>query len=191
MSRKVLSILISLLIILLIAILIVPSVVYPESIIIDEINSGVKLSGDKKNPITGGWDGYVTETGSKEIVMSRFDVSNPVYTLVTKFSNESPSVSFQVIQLSRTNLVDFEILDYTIASHPDKPFQEAVEIARKYDLTKENPDPENITIFEPIELPEPTEADIRYDLCIEKIGSGEITTQEELLECNDLSNSID
>lgn len=67
------------------AITVYPVYSKPPTIIINEINNGTKLSGNKVDKIVGGWDNFVLEGGEKTIVMSKFDVFNPVFSIVSKF----------------------------------------------------------------------------------------------------------
>jgi hypothetical protein len=81
---------------------------------------------------------------SSEIVMSKFDLFHPIYAFVYTLSEKSTYV--QVIHLDRTGVLNFDIKDYVLVE-VKKPFQEAVTLAQKYDLSKENPDPANITVY--------------------------------------------
>jgi hypothetical protein len=162
----------------------VPVFIQGKGAIISEFDNGTKLSGDGKSRVSGGWAGFTERNEEVEIVVTNNHILQPTLSIIA-------DETVLIVNLDRDSVVDFDVIDYQLVTTNDLSFEQLVNLAQRYDLSKENPDPENITIFEPIELPEPTEADIRYDLCIEKIGSGEITTQEELLECNDLNNPID
>jgi hypothetical protein len=126
---------------------IIPVYTTPKANIIDEINDGVKLSGNGNTKIVGGWNGYFKDNQNAEIVISSFNVIHPVYSLVYTFTEKSTYI--QIISLTRKNVFDFKVDDYIIVE-VKKPFKEAVSLAQKYDLSKENPDPENITVFPPL-----------------------------------------
>jgi hypothetical protein len=165
-----------------------------EESVIHAFNETPAFAADNQTIDPNRFQSFITDLNGDEvpwkITVSDFNLANPKFTLVIDFDTFA---NVYVLEFRRGSIFEqrWEYVDHTSATARQLDFEDVIKIARKYDLTKENPDPENITIFEPIELPEPTEADIRYDLCIEKIGSGEITTQEELLECNDLNNPID
>jgi hypothetical protein len=154
-TRKSIYMIISIFIFLLIAFLLVyPVFSEPEKIIIEETNSGVKLSGDRVSIIQGGWEGFLDNGNRNELVLTKFDLINPEYTQIYSISENI--IRFKVINLRRFGIYNFNIESYIFVSLDNKTFDEAVEIARNYDLTKENPDPENITVFEP---PSPEEVE--------------------------------
>ncbi len=123
---------------------ILPVYTIPKTSIIDEINNGVKLSSDSNSKIKGGWSTYSENGIRSEIVFTTFDMINPKYCLI--YSNNQEYSYIELITLKRTSLFSFEVESYT-PFEVKKPFSEAVSIAQKYDLSKENPDPANITVF--------------------------------------------
>lgn len=96
------------------------------------------------------------ENKNKEIIITRFDINSPVVSLVYLRYDERQN---QGIISSRAEVYKFNrqgFLDWSNATHlvsvdiDNKPFKEAVTLAQKYDLSTENPDPENITVFTPL-----------------------------------------
>lgn len=90
-----------------------------------------------------------------KIVTTKFDPINPTYSLVYKYSGDKSTTesakSVRVFHLKRSRILNFTVSNQIRADIFIKSFQEAVDIAQKYDLSKENPDPENITVFSPIQ----------------------------------------
>ena len=118
----------------------------PNSVIINETNNSVKLSGDRASKIKGGWQGYIDEGSEITNVLTKFDLFNPVYTNVYKVKG-SNTTRFKIINLTRKDFFNFEVSDYTFASTEKQiTFDEALALAKQYDLSKYNPDPANIII---------------------------------------------
>jgi hypothetical protein len=165
--------------------LIIPIYISPKDRIIKEINEGTALSGDGVERIKGGWDEYVTETGKKEIVLTSFNLFNPVYSMITQRRVGSPKINVQIIYLQRSGINKFNI-DTTkvwFSTIKNTTFQEAIQIAKTHDLSKNNPDPENITVFEP-----PTEEEIQERRESEDIMDFKINNPEfglKMQECLD------
>ena len=127
--------------------------------IIDWISKGqeTKLTGQKISDYKNGDNFntiYADFYSRYEFVTTKFDIVKPLISVVkedkaTKFS------SIDMYSLNRIGLNNFELLEIRTSSLKNKTFQEAVEIARKYDLTKENPDPANIVVY-----PAPTREEV-------------------------------
>jgi hypothetical protein len=107
---------------------------------------------------------------------------NPVITFVAEDKNVTDSISVEVYSLRRSNVHNFDFESRYNADIKNKTFEEAVEIARRYDLSKENPDPDNITVFEP---PTAEEIEARKQREIERERTGntieQLTAKEEEL----------
>jgi hypothetical protein len=131
-----------------ILVLIVPIYTNPRNVIIDEINNGVKLSSDRRIKIKGGWNSFSENGVESNIVLTAFNILEPKYSLI--YSNNKEFSYIQVIKVVRTSFFDFQVYDYTIVE-ARKSFSEAVALAQKYDLSKENPDPASITVFAPLQ----------------------------------------
>ena len=137
-----------LLIVLLISgFLFIPIYLNAKNAIVNETNNGEKLSGSRSTKIIGGWNDYYSNEGKNEVIYKNFNPKNPVLYQVYARKNTT-STDLKMITLNRINLFDFEVQEYTYLSI-EKPFPEAVAIAQKYDLSKENPDPENIKVQTP------------------------------------------
>ena len=67
--------------------------------------------------------------------------------------NNQNRFRFEQLEVSRKSILDFNWeIDKIYAGYIlDKTFDQAVSLASKYDLSKENPDPANITVFEPLQ----------------------------------------
>jgi len=118
------------------SVIFIPVYTQPYYTIINEINNGVKLSGDRLNPIRGGWDSLVTTSGKKDIVLTTLSVTKPIYTIVNQYSGDSPIVSFQVVDLERVSLFDFKVITYTYGYTRDHSFEEVVKLSRENNLAE-------------------------------------------------------
>jgi hypothetical protein len=120
-----------------------------ESFIVNEYDNGVSLNYYKrelKNGFEGNIDGeYYIE---HEFVYTSRNPLKPVVNLV--INNGEAGIDFETISLERSGLFGWSVSNYIRAKADDESynFDEALEIAKTYDLSKENPDPENITVFE-------------------------------------------
>jgi len=123
-----------------------PVLTEPQKAIIAETNNGTELSGSRSEKIVGGFEVYSENGDQVDIVLTKFDLFNPKYTQV--YFSSGKYIHFKIIQLKRTSLFTFEVVDYYYAS-TKMSFEEAKSIAQKYDLSKENPDPENIRVSPP------------------------------------------
>ena len=87
--------------------------------------------------------------------MTKFDPINPTYSLVYKYSGDKSTTesakSVRVFHLKRSGILNFTVSDQIRVDIFRKSFSEAVALAQKYDLSKENPDPQNITVFAPLQ----------------------------------------
>lgn len=85
----------------------------------------------------------------QQFVISKPDLFNPVISLVRedKCCDEYKKVTIDIYHLKRTGINSFELHSYSNNTIRNRSYQQALEIAKKYDLTKTNPDPANITVF--------------------------------------------
>jgi len=136
-------------VLLVFAFVFLPVYTQPYYAIVHEIDHGVILSGDRINNIKGGWKSITLVDGRKEAVLSTFDITKPVYTLVTQHDLASNNISFQVIELDRVGIIDFKVVTYTDGFSDKYTFEEMIDIAKKHNLSKDNPDLNNITVRQP------------------------------------------
>ena len=98
----------------------------------------------------------IDETIGHERVNKIFISINPLHSSYTVLFNTykvdgKDRTRFAQVNVSRESIFNFEwTADKTYTGYIYKPFSEAVDIAQKYDLSKENPDPQNITVFAPL-----------------------------------------
>jgi len=121
-----------------------------EKTLKNEYDRGLVFSGFNK-PVPDGYN-YISNKKNHSLVLSKIDIFKPTYTLVYSYADENVNDRFniEVIQYERINIIDWKINSRLSGTIKNKPFQEAVSLAQKYDLSKENPDPENITVFPPL-----------------------------------------
>jgi len=84
-----------------------------------------------------------------EIVQTKFDFLKPTYSIIIKKDGWN---DVYVFHLQRNDIFSakFNLINTAISVDiSNKPFTEAISLAQKYDLSKENPDPQNIRVFEP------------------------------------------
>jgi predicted nucleic-acid-binding protein len=112
-----------------------------------DLNSLVATNFYKNNP-------------ENKTVISKFDIISPVYSLLFNYSKEENTdkyiIKIVIYKLKRVNIIEFKVDSLTTAESRNLSFSEAVSLASKYDLSQTNPDPQNITVFEP---PTQTETD--------------------------------
>ncbi len=123
----------------------------PEKSLKNEYDNGLVFSGFGK-PIPDGYN-YISSKKNHRLVLSKIDILKPIYTLVYSYTDESVNdrFSIEIIQYERVSLINWKITGKLSGNIKNKPFSEAVALAQKYDLSKENPDPENITVFSPLQ----------------------------------------
>ena len=90
-----------------------------------------------------------------KFVNTKLDPFNPVISLVKEDKINNKNIQIVIYTLKRIGINNFDIDKYVVANLYTKPFPEAIAIAQKYDLSKENPDPENIRVQTP-----PTKAEV-------------------------------
>ena len=96
------------------------------------------------------------ENKTKQVLITKYDVNHPQVSLVYLRYDDRQNggiISSRVehYSLNRQGFLDWSDVTHLLSVDVDnKPFSEAVAIAQKYDLSKENPDPANITVFAPL-----------------------------------------
>ena len=155
MTRKLktlLLILISVLMMLILSVIFVPyNFNIPEDSLKNEYDNGLVFSG-LGVPIPDGFK-YVSSRKDYKLILSKFSLDKPVYTLVYSLSDKSVTNKYniEVIQYQRKNLIQWNILSHKSGYFLNSSFDQAVSLASKYDLSIQNPKPENITVFEPLQ----------------------------------------
>jgi hypothetical protein len=141
-------------------------------------------NGDSK--LKDGFSFYRDNCLEWDIVMNSFSLIKPKLSFICNFASDKHKV--YLISLYRKNLIDWKVVDSKTIQITNKPFSKALHLARNYDLSQTNPDPENITIYEEPDV-KTTDEDKVYekveDFCIDKIKKEEITTSEELEKCRE------
>lgn len=102
---------------------------------------------DKTSKLIGN-NGFIYK--QDKLVLSKFDLINPVYTRVFDISNDNKGEKLGFIyQLKRKNLFEFEVVE-PVGSFSAKnlTFEEVVNFIAKNDLTQNNPDPANISVLD-------------------------------------------
>lgn len=95
---------------------------------------------------------FIKNRGYK-VVMSKFDLANPIYTIIFELGSPDDqsykAYSSDVFELKRKNLFSFEIKEVRLVSTKNLTFDQIIEYAKKGDISKNNPDPKNITVYPP------------------------------------------
>ena len=105
---------------------------------------------DNKAPLASYQNGYNFEKYYSEIyngyefVITEFNPFSPVITLVSKDRDSTVSVNILVLKRNINN--SFEFQTQRGGYMRNKTFDEALALAKRYDLSKYNPDPTNIII---------------------------------------------
>jgi len=121
-----------------------------EQSLIDEYNSETSLfTGSRSLPIKDGWKGVKEISPKYKVFLTDANLFDPKFTYITDDGGDENG--FMILSLKRDNLFigNYSMVDFRAGNISNKPFTEAVSIAQKYDLSKENPDPQNIRVFEP------------------------------------------
>jgi len=117
----------------------------PNKSIIDEFNSEKSFfSQDKNSRIDGGFNAVVRDQ-NYSIVQTKFDFFKPQYAFIRE-SKVSDFSKVWLIQLERKNIIDWKISSFTLIQ-TKLDLNKTREIVQKYDLSTNNPDPQNITVF--------------------------------------------
>jgi len=130
--------------IILLGLFFLPSLLFGKNTIINEFDNGTKLSSDGINKIGGGWDGFTSRKDEYRVILTEYHISRPIYSLVSKFSDNTTYI--QIVQLNRTGLFDFKVESYVFVAVYDTPFNEAVNMASRNNLSLDNPNPEKIKV---------------------------------------------
>ena len=148
---RILLIVVLLLLIVTLGIMFYPFVIKSNDQIID--NYFLSSENDKGSLVAVNY--FKNKPAENTLIITKFDLINPTYSLVYNYSKSSLSnydiYSVYVFHLKRTGILSYSVSDKINVTIKNKPFSEAVALAQKYDLSKENPDPQNITVFVPLQ----------------------------------------
>jgi hypothetical protein len=114
-----------------------------------------------------------------KFVITDSNLLKPVVTLIEKSKNSSLYTSIYKLERNFTNVEVYEKIQVNIQN---KSFQEAIELAKKYDLSKENPDPENIIVQTP-----PTKEEVQKQKDKDKLITDQQNNKEYIEELNKCS----
>jgi hypothetical protein len=135
----------------------------PEKTIINEFNSTNSIfSSDRDSKIIDGFNGIVRDLKWKT-TLTKFDIFKPKYSLLRQGSSGSYTQVW-IITLNRNGLVDWKITEFS-SVEVNFNLDKSIEIAKKYDLSVENPDPENITVYK-----QPTTEEIQAQKKVRELG---------------------
>jgi hypothetical protein len=148
-----------------VVILILVSLLYLPLINIDKylissLNNGTEAI-ENKDKIADYKNGYNFEKFSKEFYKEYkfvYTNYNPIELTITFVASNNccdKNNDITVYHLKRKSITEFEIYSFAKVFIKNKTFQEAAELAQKYDLAQTNPDPANITVN-----PKPTQKEI-------------------------------
>jgi len=119
----------------------------PIKVIVDEYNSDNSFfSIDGGSKLKDGFSFFKKYYKNYSIVLTNFDVINPKYSLVLESPNASDLSYIQLITLERKDIISWKVKDVKAVTLK-KDYETSIAMASRYDLSTNNPDPENITIF--------------------------------------------
>ncbi len=104
-------------------------------------------------------------------------ITQIVYRIETEDYGRKPKIRFETFYLKRTGINSFEVEESIISSSTDFTFEEALEIAKKYDVYKNNPYPDKIANYPDL------------NLTPEQIQANRQRIQQEQAEENRLQNT--
>jgi hypothetical protein len=102
----------------------------------------------------------------KQVVINKYSSSEIVTTMVfidKELPNGKDKIEWSIYYIHRTGLFQYKLDSFKVAGSVDYNFDQAVELAKKYDLNKENPD--NNKIFNRPDLnlpPEQLQQELNY-----------------------------
>ena len=115
------------------------------------------FSADKITPITNGYSGLTEFSNKQEVVLTSFSYTQPVYSLVINYEAipESNNIAYQDVRVIYTKSNwrgELTIQDYRKNRIDNLSFQQAKELASKYDITTNfsNKNEYNITNYPPL-----------------------------------------
>ncbi len=121
-----------------------------DNLVIEGFNSNPIFSNDKLQPIQGGFNGYINDTGLHSIQITKNNPFAPVISVVrpdySKDFPEKTKHSIFVIYFSRKGINNFEIRDYKLVTVLDLEFNQVTDLVSKHDITTDFPGKENYNI---------------------------------------------
>ena len=110
-----------------------------------------------------------------EFVITKNNPINPTISVV-KGEKTTARIFVDIYEMKRTGITSYDLIEQYGAIITNKTFPEAIAIAQKYDLSKENPDPENIRVQTP-----PTKAEVEDSKkrAEERKREGEISDEKD------------
>jgi hypothetical protein len=105
-------------------------------------------------PVTDGLKTVTKNSSDYKLVLTEFNLIDPVYTLVidnpdTEYFGGIAYQELDIYRLNRKGFNSFEVYDFRTARIDNKTYEEAIKIAKQYNLVEYNPDPVNITVYPP------------------------------------------
>jgi len=96
----------------------------------------------------------IKENNTRKFVFTKNDFLNPVTTVMLTYQKirDKDDVQFETFYLERTGINSFRVKESIISSSTKYTFDEAVEIAKKYDVYKNNPDKDKIYNYPELNL---------------------------------------
>jgi hypothetical protein len=117
-----------------------------------EYNTNPIFSTNKKYPIEGGWDSVSKESINQQLVLSRFDVFSPIYTIIienpdTEYFGFEGFYEIRVVELRRVGINTFEVSKEEYAEIRNSGRDEVIEAAKSGIITRQVNTDFDIVIF--------------------------------------------
>jgi len=118
----------------------------------NEYNSNPIFSNNRIKPIIGGWKTIKSQSINQTLVLTKFDIFNPIYTIVidnpaTEYYGNKAYQNVRVIYLRRTGINTFDIKDFRNNEISNLSLPEALSIVSKYDINTDFPGKEKYHII--------------------------------------------
>jgi len=102
----------------------------------------------------GGYKSFIQYSDRQLLELDEFNIINPTYAIIQDIDSSEDTGNqmmqeLSFIQFQRTGITSFKPIEEYGASVRNKTLAETIEIIKKYNLLKENPDPKNITVVPP------------------------------------------
>jgi hypothetical protein len=90
----------------------------------------------------------IKRNAKREYVLTKFDYQKPVTTVVMLYetlADNRQDIYFETFYLERTGINSFKVNESIVSNSANYTFNEAVELAKKYDVYRENPAKDKIS----------------------------------------------
>ena len=129
---------------------------YSRAEIIKEYDTGVAFSYDKLYPVKGGYQGVNNIFQKTEIVLSKFHIISPTYTILRQDKGDNKSSYLTIVRLQRERLFFWKVKNVINATSKNIDFEQLKNLAQENDLSASDKFPSTIIL-----VPQPSDDEIK------------------------------